>query len=283
MNLKAVLLMMTLILTGCDFFSRQETYDPVQEGVISLDDGAHSYKLYLPEDFEEEENFMNLYPLVIALHGRTSLTDHYYVVSEVKDAYPCVYFAPNNSDLSFGGDLDGANNSAWIREELHSIIENKNYKIDRNRIYIIGFSMGGMGTTYMAQDLYTEYGYLTAAIVPADGGYFQYIKSSEILDSITCWFHQLAYNQESDYQYAKEYYPGTLETITTGNITYSNNWDPDTEYSYDTTTWTLTQVKTEIFKLTDYDTTSHTAGPVFKNSEVIEWLFDQNLENRDIY
>ncbi len=226
---------------------------------------------------------MNLYPLVIGLHGRTSLTNHYYVVNEVKDAYPCIYFAPNNSNLSFGGDLDGADNSAWIRGELQSIIENKNYKIDRNRIYIIGFSMGGMGTTQMAQDLYTEYGYRTAAIVPIDGGYFQYIKSPQVLDSLSCWFHQMAYNQESDYQCAKNYYPATLETETTGHITYSNSWDPETVYSYDTTTYTLTQAKTEIFKLTDYHTSSHTAGPVFKNPEVIEWLFDQSLEKRDIY
>ncbi len=281
------LLPLLLLLAGCDLYSGLVLYPPVQEGLVSLEGGAHTYKLSLPEGFGEDGNFMNLYPLVISLHGSTSLTDHYYVVSEVRDAYPCVYFAPNNTNLGFGGDLGGADNSAWIRAVIRGIIENRNYKIDRNRIYIIGFSMGAMGTTYMAQDLYTEYGYLTAAIVPAEGGWFGYMKSKEVLDHVCCWFHLGSaspyYDGEADYKEARKYYPGTLEIAAQGRLSYSNSWDPSTVYSYDTATYTLRQAKRDIFKSTTYAGLGHSAGPVFKDPEVIGWLFDQNLANRDLY
>lgn len=276
-----VLTLLYFLLAGCSLAQDEQTYPPVQEGSVSLDGGTHTYKLLLPDGFEKPDNFMNLYPLVIGLHGSTTLTDHYYVVNEVKDAEPCVYFAPNNSNLSFGGDLKGVNNSAWIRETLHSIIKNPNYKIDRNRIYIIGFSMGAHGTTYMAQDLYTEYKYRTAAIVPADGGRFEYITSSEVRDHISSWFHQGAYSQESDYKNAKAYYPGTMETVRDGHIDYFNSWDPATVYSYDTTVYTLIQAKAEIFKLTIYEGMGHTSGPVFKDPAVISWLFSKSISDRN--
>lgn len=281
MKLKTGLILIALIIiAGCDLFDEEETDDPVQEGLISLDGGAHTYMLHLPEGFHDDENFMNLYPLVIGLHGSTTSTSSYYVKNEVKNAYPCIYIAPNNTNIGFGG-----SNAAWIRQEIHSIMENKNYKIDRNRIYIIGFSMGAMGTTYLAQDLYTEYKYLTAAIIPAEGGYFNYIQSDEVRNHISCWFHlgsaSQYYDNEADYKSAKEYYPGTLEIKKTGTLSYSN-WNGSVT-SYNTTDYTLKQVKTEIFKSTTYTDMGHTDAPVFKNPAVIEWLFNQNLANRDYY
>lgn len=268
------LILFLLSLIGCDLFEPEESYAPVQEGLISLDDGTHSYKLFLPDGFEDDENYMTLYPLVIGLHGRTSSTTSYYVVNQVKDAYPCVYFAPNNTDQGFRGD-----NAAWIREELHSIIENKNYKIDRSRIYMIGFSMGGWGCTTLPQDLYKDYGYLTAAIVPVDGAYFPYIKSTEVLDNISCWLHQGTYDLEDDYAYAKAYYSNTLETVVEGSFSYSNSWSPDTVISYDTTTYTLYQSNRKKTLLTIYHDMGHTAGPVFNNPEVVEWIFEKRTGN----
>jgi len=275
MKFKPVYLFLFLFLfSGCNLFISQDSYAPVQEGLIELEDGAHSYKLFLPDGFEDDENYMNLYPLVIGLHGRTSSTSSYYVVNQVKDAYPCVYFAPNNTNQGFSGD-----NSAWIRSVLHSIIENKNYKIDRNRIYVIGFSMGGWGCTTLPQDLYNDYGYLTAAAVPADGAYFPYIKSPEVLDNISFWFHQGAYDLEDDYAAAKAYYSNTLETIVEGTFSYSNSWSPDTIISYDTTTYTLYQSNSKKILLTIYHDMGHTAGPVFNNPEVVEWIFEKRTGN----
>ncbi|MBN1499180.1 MAG: alpha/beta hydrolase [Spirochaetes bacterium] len=280
MKIKALTLLVALIfISGCDLFQDDKSYPPVQEGLVSLDGGTHTYMLHLPDGFRDEKNYMNLYPLVIGLHGSTTSTSSYYVKNEVRNAYPCVYFAPNNTNIGFGG-----SNAAWIREVVHSIIENKNYKIDRNRIYIIGFSMGGMGTTYMAQDLFTDYEYLTAAIVPAEGGMFDYIKSNKVRDHISCWFHigsaSSYYDQEADYKSAKKYYPGTLEIVKTGTFTYSI-WNGTV--SYDITSYTLKQIKTEIFKSTTYAGMGHTDEPVFKNPEVIEWLFNQNTADRDLY
>ena len=45
-----------LFFSGCDIFDDDKTYPPVQEGLISLDAGAHTYMLYLPPGFRDDAN-----------------------------------------------------------------------------------------------------------------------------------------------------------------------------------------------------------------------------------
>ncbi len=270
--------LISLLIAGCGLSAPDQKYPAAQEGEVYVNGGVNRYKLILPEGFTDIENFMNVYPLVIALHGKGSTG--YYEVKQVIEGSPCVYFAPNNGSTSFGG-----SGGAWIREALHSILENPNYKIDKNRIYIIGFSMGGWGATMMPQDLYTDYGYLTAAIVPVEGGWFSYNKSVEVLDHLSCWFHfgngsGSAYDA-GEYQDAKKAYPHTVETRYDETISYSYDWAPSTVYSWDTTQNILLQGRNEIVRQTVYDGMGHSASPVFMQGEVIEWLFAQNTRNRD--
>lgn len=270
---KAVLLF-TLIITILSASCSLNVDDIPKSGTFS--EGSHTYRLWLPPNFEDEYMLRQKLPLVIALHGRTSLTNHYYQPCIVNnqaeyETYPCVYFAPNNSDQGFD------DNAAWIRDTINRIILDRRYRIDINRIYIIGFSMGAHGTTYMAQDLYDEYGYLVAGIIPADGGIYNSITSSIVRDNISYWVHYGAYNQESDYQAAKTYHSSASETIETGSITYSS-WN-NTTYTYDWETKTLVKEGIEIFKITKYDGMGHTDGPVYEDPNVLEWLFDQNIQN----
>ncbi|MCP4131109.1 MAG: hypothetical protein GY754_09025 [bacterium] len=246
-----------------------------------LDYGTNTYKLWLPYNFENEVNCRRRYPLVIALHGSTTLTDHYYQPCIVgyndevqKKAYPSVYFAPNNTNIGF------STNAVWIRELINTIIKNKSYQIDTNRIYIIGFSMGAHGTTYMAQDLYDDYGYIVAGIIPAGGGIYNYITATQVLNKTSMWFHYGSedYDQESDYIAAKEYNYTAEESVKNGSITYTS-WD-QTVYTYPHETKTLTRNGVALFKITRYLGMGHTAAPVYEDPEVLKWLFNQSLENR---
>ena len=242
---------------------------------------GETYKLWLPPDFEENRERSITYPLVIALHGRTSLTDHYFQPCIVNDEqqrneYPCVYVAPNNSDKGFG------ENAQWIRKLIHRIIEDREYRIDTNRIYIIGFSMGAHGATYMAQDLYSDYAYLTAGIVPVGGGVYEYMRSPELLNNTAMWTNyglEGDYSQESDYTAAKEYNSSASETVMNDFVSYTG-WD-NQDYTYFRETRTLTRIDgVDIFKISTYEGMGHSSSPVFKDPPILNWLFDQTLLNR---
>ncbi|MDC7220223.1 MAG: hypothetical protein PQJ59_09800 [Spirochaetales bacterium] len=247
-------------------------------GLLSY--GSDTYKLWLPYDFES--NFTDeTYPLIISLHGSTTLTDHYFAPFIVNDDqesidYPCLFFAPNNSNKTFNYD-----NAQWIREVIYNMIEDSTYRIDTNRIYIIGFSMGAHGTTYIAQDLYTDYGYVTAAIVPTGGGQYSYMSATELRDNTSMWIHYGLdgdYSQESDYTEAKAYNSTAVETEDTCTVTYTN-WAGTFSHVCETLTLTRTD-GIEIAKRSTYDTMGHSSSGAFAGTRVLEWLFEQSLEDR---
>lgn len=257
----------------------------VHEEIIIPDSGLLSYgddtyKLWLPYNFEM--NFTNeKYPLVISLHGGTTLTNHYFAPFIVNDEqekidYPCLFFAPNNSNKRF------AENAGWIREVIHNMIEDESYCIDTNRIYIVGFSMGADGTTYMAQDLYDDYGYITAAIVPSGGGKYYYMSATALRDNTSMWIHYGLdgdYSQASDFSDAKTYNSSAVETVENDSVTYIN-WD-GIEYTHNRETLTLTRSDgIEIAKRSTYEGMGHTSKGAFEDPKVLQWLFEQTLTNR---
>ncbi len=275
-----IMTVLVLFLFGCSDISDECSTEHIIPDSGLLNYGDDTYKLWLPPGFENAGNCKKKYPLVISLHGGTTLTNHYYQPCIINDEeefenYPCLFFAPNNAKNKFGAyGEDEVDNARWIRELIHNIIDDENYQVDVNRIYIVGFSMGAHGTTYMAQDIYDDYGYLTAAIIPADGGRFDYITSSEVRDNLSSWFHYGHYNQESDYLSAKAYYTDSIESMENDSMTYTN-WDGN-EYTFPRETKTLTKNGIEIFKISAYEGMGHTDGPVYEDPKVLEWLFDQS-------
>lgn len=279
-NVYLFIIPMLFILNSCENFSFfNTTTDPIVinesdpepvDGVITID--SNTYKVWLPSNLEESSV---RFPLVIGLHGSTSLTDVYYnpclYKTEDMENYPCIYIAPNNTNQGFGTGAE------WFRQELNTVIHNSKYKVDTNRIYIIGFSMGASGTTSMAQDLYDDYGYLTAGIVPADGGDLSSITSDEVRNHLSSWFHYGHYSQESDYNIAKSYYVNATETTENGSITYTD-WSGTN--SFESITKTLTEGGVEVFKITQYVGMGHTDGPVYKVSATLDWLFSLDITNR---
>ena len=128
-----------------------------------------NYLLYLPTDYS---NSKKGYPLVLFLHGageRGNDNDYqlyhgsnYFLNYEFRNAFPSIIVFPQCPKNSYWANIKGIPNPKYptqknsfsnnlpnnqqllILESLMSYLE-KNYKINSNKRYIAGLSMGGMG------------------------------------------------------------------------------------------------------------------------------------------
>jgi len=141
------------------------------------------YKLFMPECYLENKD--ELFPLFLFLHGmkkrgnNLSLLDNYGLlqVAEDEPGFRYVILAPQCPEDTYWPE-----NRICVLELLDRIIHDN--RIDRNRIYVTGFSMGGNGTWDMAA--YTEG--IFAAAVPISGWYET--EEAHQLTSIPIWvFH----------------------------------------------------------------------------------------------
>ena len=100
---------------------------------------GYDFWLYLPDDYETSERK----PLVLFLHGKSlsgndlSLVRNYGCIDAISRGrmIDAVVVAPQTA-------------GAWQPSKVMEVVVwvNKNYKVDMNRFYVIGMSMGGYGT-----------------------------------------------------------------------------------------------------------------------------------------
>ena len=121
------------------------------------------YAQYLPKDFDGKKE----YPLVLFLHGAgergddlDGATRHGYLkyVREEKKEYPFICIAPQCPDNKFWG---------CYTESMLAFLDYicEILPVDKKRIYLTGFSMGGTGTWMLAMAAPERF----AAIVPVCG------------------------------------------------------------------------------------------------------------------
>jgi predicted peptidase len=122
---------------------KQTSHNFQKEIKITL---SANYLLYLPEDYEESDK---QFPLVLFLHGMGERgTDIEKVkthgipklISEGKE-FPFIVVSPQCPDEYF-----------WNDDVLIALLDEieGNYRVDKNRIYVTGLSMGGHGTWTLA-------------------------------------------------------------------------------------------------------------------------------------
>lgn len=120
-----------------------------------------NYLLYLPKDYDKQERW----PLLLFLHGAGERGDNLELVKKHgppklidggKD-YPCIVVSPQC-----------VKDRWWEPIELTALLDQiiKTYKVDEDRIYVTGLSMGGFGTWRMAAVTPHRF----AAIAPICGG-----------------------------------------------------------------------------------------------------------------
>jgi predicted peptidase len=124
-----------------------------------------SYLLHLPEDYASDAD--ERWPLILFLHGMGERGDDLELVKlhgipkivEERDDVPFIAVSPQCPDLTVWSDHVEALD-ALLRE-----IEGR-YRVDPERIYLTGLSMGGYGAWHMA----TLHPDRFAAVVPICGG-----------------------------------------------------------------------------------------------------------------
>jgi predicted peptidase len=140
------------------------------------------YLLYLPADYEKDKK---KWPLIMFLHGAGERGDN---LNLVKKHGPPKMIAEGKS-FDFIVVSPQCPNDLWWPEQTDTLINlldeiEKKYRVDTDRVYLTGLSMGGFGTWTLAE----KYPQRFAAIAPICGGSEQYAASR--LKKVPVWaFH----------------------------------------------------------------------------------------------
>ena len=167
---------LTSIKNGKDpFVSR--TGDMERHYLLEGADEIMPYRVYVPKMY----NGKTAYPLIIALHGlggtEDSIFDSYdKQVPKLAEEHGYIMAAPlgYRVDGFYGMSLPGNPEDAGVKrrreyseEDVMSVLAlmRKNYKIDESRIYLMGHSMGAIGTWHLG----AKYPEIWAALAPFAG------------------------------------------------------------------------------------------------------------------
>lgn len=123
----------------------------------------YNYLLYMPKDYSKQKK---KYPLVIYLHGGSQKGND---LSKLK-GYGLPYLVSKGENFDFIiASPQCPDNKFWSTDNwfdsLYTDLITK-YRIDTNRVYLTGISMGGYGTYIVAMDFPNKF----AALVPMCGG-----------------------------------------------------------------------------------------------------------------
>lgn len=120
-----------------------------------------NYLLYLPDNYDNTENF----PLVLFLHGSGERGDD---IEKVKTHGPPKLISHGEKFNFILVSPQCPENKRWDADQLSLLLDEieKKYKVDKNRIYVTGLSMGGYGAWKIAQTYPDRF----AAIIPVCGG-----------------------------------------------------------------------------------------------------------------
>jgi len=119
------------------------------------------YLIYLPKDYDQKDSW----PVLLFLHGIGERGDN---LDLVKKHGPPKLIAAGKQFPFIVVSPQCPNTHWWDTAELTALVDEigKKYKVDQDRIYLTGLSMGGFGTWALAAYQPNRF----AAIVPICGG-----------------------------------------------------------------------------------------------------------------
>jgi len=127
-----------------------------------------NYKVLKPKNYDPKKK----YPLILSLHGFSSNGSGqagFFPLKDLADKYGFLYCFPSGLDRSWNATnaccdfRNKHNDSAYLRELI--LWAQKEYSIDKKKVYVTGLSNGGFMSYRMAQD----HADLVTAIVPFAG------------------------------------------------------------------------------------------------------------------
>lgn len=123
----------------------------------------YNYLLYLPKNYSKQTKN---YPLLIYLHGGSQKGND---LNKLKE-YGLPYLVDQGSDFDFIiASPQCPDNKYWSSEDWFEPLYSKisaEYRVDINKVYLTGISMGGYGAYIVAMDYPDKF----AAILPLCGG-----------------------------------------------------------------------------------------------------------------
>jgi predicted peptidase len=174
---------LTMIILSSAVFQSATAQTQTMEKEVLFQKTTMNYLLWLPAGYSKEQN--KVYPLLIFLHGSGERGNNLELVKkhgppsfvENRPDFPFITVSPQCSD--------GAH-WAFKVEELQAMLEKllTKYRIDTNRIYLTGLSMGGFGTWAWACSQPDQF----AAIAPVCGGGYPYY-TYELIKTPVWAFH----------------------------------------------------------------------------------------------
>lgn len=144
---------------------------------------GYDYLLAFPDDYEADES--RKWPLIVFLHGSGERGDD---VQKVKVHGPLKRLEEGQRIDAIIAAPQAKPGSIWDPHAVKALTDElaKTHRVDNNRIYLTGLSMGGFGTW----DTALEYPETYAAIAPICGGAGVRFIMAERLQSLPIWiFH----------------------------------------------------------------------------------------------
>jgi predicted peptidase len=273
--------------------SNRPTLEFFKDPLTGADDVSNKdYFFVKPWNYEKEYNASRVYPLLIYLHGSSQtryLKNLYYmgmgyypnpesklmqdfiyeyqkdIADEFRKTYPCFMVVPQGL-------------SGWDSTILINLIESLKaaYRIDSNRMYIHGYSMGGWGANRLANDYYNYNKSLFAGIILLAGCYNANFED-EVIAKSSIWLH---IGLLDDYTNTRNTY--TLLKIHALNAGAKETAKLDYSVSgHRANAVVMLKDGVEIALKTEYPYDGHgLTGFPFEDPDVMEWLFCQSLSNR---
>jgi predicted peptidase len=261
------------------YFRLSEYFDENSRPYFEFKEDSNQYVLE-PWNYDLDYNKDRAYPLVVFLHGYGGDGDISYLnylgyddpddatVDEVALSFqttnPCFVMLPQTS-------------GSWDNDSLIAQVEafKQAHRIDEQRIYLIGYSMGGSGSYSFANDYYDYNKHLFAGIIRL-AGQSQTIVRDAIAENTGIWLHigladtELRVEVTRDaYEFLKDYHPDAVERsepVSIGNVsgvTYILNIDSQDQ-----------------FLLSEYEGVGHGVNAFpFEDPYLMTWLFQQKLSN----
>jgi predicted peptidase len=239
---------------------------------------SSDYYYCLPWNYNNQSNSNRNYPLVVYLHGWwgagkvNNLNYLGYDTDDGIDDKTAKNFQVNYPSFVL---VPQSNENAWDALKVIKEIEEfkGKYRIDNNRIYLIGYSMGGSGSYILANGWYDFNQSLFAGIIRL-AGQSQTTLRDEIAQKTSVWLHiglsdektRINVTREA-YSFLKSKHPQAVESTSNVNINGIIG-----------TTVTLKENNTETIKKTEYKNIGHGIDIFpFGNDSLIKWLFEQEL------
>jgi predicted peptidase len=254
-----VLACVVALLMSCGILAKDKTWKNMGD-----------YRLCVPYDYNPATTAKK-YPLFVYLHGANAKAGvdvlPCFISPKERETFPAFVYVPHTK-----GNWDNTKLIAQIEE-----IKGK-YPIDVNRLYLMGYSMGGPGSYSLANDYFGRKGQLFAGIVRM-AGQSQATLCDAIVKKTSVWYFvgladtdlRVKIAQEA-YSFLKGKNPDAVETTLPVSA----------ETGHAGTTLTLRKNGIEIVKYTRFDSpVGHGINSFpLKDPAVLQWLFSQSLEKR---